>query len=154
MPEGITPVQNFDQSAYLGRWYEIARLDNRFEKGMSQVTANYSLNSDGSIRVLNKGFVDEEQRWAEAEGKAKFVDAPDVAHLKVSFFGPFYSSYIVFDLAEDYSHSYVTSRERDYLWYLSRTPQVSTEQKTHFLETIKTLGFASEDVIFIDQSKH
>jgi len=154
VPEGITPVNGFDQSAYLGQWYEIARLDNRFEKGMSQVTANYSLNQDGSIRVLNKGYVDAEQDWAEAEGRAVFVETSTLGHLKVSFFGPFYSSYIVFDLAEDYSHSYVTSRDKEYLWYLSRTPTVSDADKNRFIERVKALGFTYQDILFIDQSKH
>jgi apolipoprotein D and lipocalin family protein len=152
VPEGITPVNNFDRDAYLGKWYEIARLDNRFEKGMSQVTATYSLNDDGSIKVLNQGYVDADKEWAKAEGKAKFVGDSSVGHLQVSFFGPFYSSYVVFELGEDYS--FVTSRDRDYLWFLSRTKQVSEERKAHFIAQAKLLGFAYQDILFIDQSKH
>ena len=92
VPEGIDPVTDFDQGRYLGTWYEIARLDHSFERGLSDVTATYSINPDGSIAVLNRGFDQEEARWREAEGVARFVDSPTVAHLKVSFFGPFYCS--------------------------------------------------------------
>ena len=154
VPEGITPVSSFDRDRYLGTWYEIARLDNRFEEGMSQVTANYSLNDDGSVRVLNRGYIDAESRWGEAEGKAKFVETPDIGHLKVSFFGPFYSSYVVFELADDYGYSFVTSRDKDYLWFLSRTPIVDEDLKQHFVARAKALGFAYGDILFIDQSQH
>ncbi|HSG61421.1 MAG TPA: lipocalin family protein [Pseudomonadales bacterium] len=154
VPEGITPVAQFERDRYMGTWYEIARLDNRFEEGMSQVTANYRVNEDGSVRVLNRGYIDAEDRWAEAEGVAKFVDQNDVGHLKVSFFGPFYSSYIVYELADDYSYSFVTSRDKDYLWFLARTPEVDEALKQHFVERARTLGFAHNDILFIDQSQH
>ena len=154
VPQGITPVTEFDRDRYLGTWYEIARLDNRFEEGMSQVTANYSLNDDGSVRVLNRGYISAEERWGEAEGKAKFVDESDIGHLKVSFFGPFYSSYVVFELADDYSYSFVTSRDKDYLWFLSRTPEVDETLTQHFVERAKALGFAYNDILFVDQSQH
>ena len=76
IPEGIEPVTGFDQERYLGAWYEIARLDHSFERGLSEVTATYSTNPDGSIAVLNRGFDQEEGRWREAEGVARFVDSP------------------------------------------------------------------------------
>ncbi|MEY3017782.1 MAG: hypothetical protein RL336_917 [Pseudomonadota bacterium] len=154
VPDGITPVGNFERDRYLGRWYEVARLDNRFEAGMSQVTATYSRNDDGSIAVLNRGFVDAEGAWKEAEGVAKFVDSEDRGHLKVSFFGPFYSSYVVFELAEDYSYSFVTSRDKSYLWLLSRTPRVDESLKQHFVARARELGFAADEIMFIDQSQH
>jgi apolipoprotein D and lipocalin family protein len=154
VPEGITPVSQFERDRYMGTWYEIARLDNRFEAGMSQVTANYSVNDDGSVRVLNRGFIDAENSWGEAEGVAKFVDQSDVGHLKVSFFGPFYSSYIVYELADDYSYSFVTSRDKDYLWFLARTPVVDESLKQHFVERARALGFAYSDILFVDQSQH
>lgn len=154
VPEGITPVAEFERDRYLGTWYEIARLDNRFEKGMSQVTATYSLNDDGSVRVLNRGYIDADQAWGEAEGVAKFVAESDRGHLKVSFFGPFYSSYVVFELGRDYDYSFVTSRDRDYLWFLSRTPLVDDDAKAHFVARAKQLGFAYQDILFVDQSAH
>ncbi len=152
IPDGISPVSNFNLDAYLGTWYEIARLDNRFEEGMSQVTANYSFNADGSVRVINRGFINETQSWDEATGKAVFADSDEVGHLKVSFFGPFYASYVVFELSADYSYSYVTSSNRDYLWFLSRTPEVDQAAKTAFTNNARDLGFAYQDILWIDQS--
>ncbi len=153
LPEGIEPVKNLEQDRYLGKWYEIARLDHSFERGLSQVTANYSLQEDGSIKVINRGFSDEKQEWQEAEGKALFVSDANIGHLKVSFFGPFYGSYVIFKLDTiDYQYAYVTSHNRDYLWLLSRQPQVSEELKTDFLKTTRNLGFKVEDIIFVEQS--
>src|SRR5690554_7009160 len=97
LPSGIEPVTGFDQDRYLGTWYEIARLDHSFERGLSRVTAEYTLNDDGSIRVINRGYNTEKGAWKEAEGRAKFVGDSEVGHLKVSFFGPFYASYVVFE---------------------------------------------------------
>ena len=149
IPEGIEPVTDFDQERYLGTWYEIARLDHRFERGLSEVTATYRANPDGSIAVLNRGFDQEEARWREAEGVARFVDSSTVAHLKVSFFGPFYGSYIVFELGENYEHAFVSGFNREYLWLLSRSPQVSDTLRNEFLETITKLGFAPDDLVWL-----
>ena len=149
IPEGIEPVTDFDQERYLGTWYEIARLDHSFERGLSEVTATYRANPDGSIAVLNRGFDQEEARWREAEGVARFVDSSTVAHLKVSFFGPFYGSYIVFELGENYEHAFVSGFNREYLWLLSRSPQVSDTLRNEFLETITKLGFAPDDLVWL-----
>ncbi len=149
IPEGIEPVTDFDQEHYLGTWYEIARLDHSFERGLSEVTATYRANPDGSIAVLNRGFDQEEARWREAEGVARFVDSSTVAHLKVSFFGPFYGSYIVFELGENYEHAFVSGFNREYLWLLSRSPQVSDTLRNEFLETITKLGFAPDDLVWL-----
>ena len=149
IPEGIEPVTDFDQERYLGTWYEIARLDHSFERGLSEVTATYRANPDGSIAVLNRGFDQEEARWREAEGVARFVDSSTVAHLKVSFFGPFYGSYIVFELGENYEHAFVSGVNREYLWLLSRSPQVSDTLRNEFLETITKLGFAPDDLVWL-----
>jgi apolipoprotein D and lipocalin family protein len=152
VPDGIMPVSNFDINSYLGTWYEIARLDNRFEEGMSQVTANYSRNLDGSIRVTNRGYLNESQSWDEAIGKAEFVNNDDLGHLKVSFFGPFYASYVIFHLSDDSSQSYVTSNDRDYLWFLSRSPIVDDASKTDFIDLVRAIGFAYQDILWIDQT--
>ena len=149
IPEGIEPVTDFDQERYLGTWYEIARLDHSFERGLSEVTATYRANPDGSIAVLNRGFDQEEARWREAEGVARFVDSSTVAHLKVSFFGPFYGSYIVFELGENYEHAFVSGFNREYLWLLSRSPQVSDTLRNEFLETITKLGFAPDYLVWL-----
>ena len=151
-PEGITPVKNFDLEKYQGKWYEIARLDHSFEQGMEQVTATYSINDDGTVKVLNKGFISEEQLWDQAEGIAKFVENTDTGHFKVSFFGPFYGAYIIFELDQpDYQYAFITSYSKDYLWFLSRTPTVSKELKQHFLSQVKALGFATDEIIWVNQ---
>lgn len=155
LPKGIEPVTGFDQERFLGTWYEIARLDHRFERGLSQVTAEYSLNDDGSISVLNRGYNEAEGEWQEAEGRAVFVGDSDVGHLKVSFFGPFYSSYVVFDLdKENYSRAYITGYNRDYLWFLSRTPEVADEALAHFRARAEAEGFELDELIVVDQSRN
>ena len=153
-PEGVYPVKTFQLPAYLGEWYEIARLDHSFERGMSSVTATYSMRSDGGVKVLNKGFKEDSQEWGEAEGKAYFVDSSDVGHLKVSFFGPFYGSYIIFELdTTNYQYAFISGMNTDYLWLLARTPTVSNELIAHFVQRASELGFNTDQLIFVDQSK-
>ena len=153
-PEGVYPVKTFQLPEYLGSWYEIARLDHSFERDMSSVTATYSMRDDGGVKVLNKGFKEDSQKWGEAEGKAYFVDSSDVGHLKVSFFGPFYGSYIIFELDTlDYQYAFVSGMNTDYLWLLARTPAVSDELIEHFVKSASALGFDTEQLIFVDQSK-
>ena len=152
--QGIKPVSELDMAQYQGKWYEIARLDHRFERGMSSVTANYTLKPDGYVEVINKGYVDEEQTWKQAIGKAKFVGDKKNGHLKVSFFGPFYGSYVVFELdKKNYQYAYVTSYNKDYLWLLSRTPTVSKERLTHFINTTKSYGFDTEALIYMKHNR-
>lgn len=151
LPKDIKPVGNFQLSQYLGDWYEIARLDHSFERGLTQISANYSLREDGGVRVLNKGFSIEKQEWKTAEGKAYFVEDSNTAHLKVSFFGPFYGTYVVFALDADYQFAFVTSYNKDYLWFLSRTPEVSDDMKIKFLQTAHAKGFDVDELIWVDQ---
>ena len=153
LPQNITAIENFNLQQYLGEWYEIARLDHSFEKDLMHVTANYSLNENGSVKVINKGYDITTQQWKEAEGKAKFVNETSTAHLKVSFFGPFYGSYVVFKIDEDdYQYAYITSYNRDFLWLLSRTPKISDDIKEDFIMTIKDLGFNTDELIFVDHN--
>lgn len=154
IPEGIAPVKNFKAEHYLGTWYEIARLDHRFERGMQQVTAEYSLRNDGGIKVINRGFKEAKQEWVHAEGKAYFVEDERTGYLKVSFFGPFYGAYIIFDLGEDYEYALVTSTNKSYLWLLSRTPTLRHDQQQRLLQHMTELGFAIDQLIFVDQSTH
>ena len=152
-PKGIDPVKNFELPRYLGKWYEIARLDHSFERGLNQVTASYSMRDDGGVKVLNRGFNEETQSWKEAEGKAYFVKSPDIGHLKVSFFGPFYGAYIVFKLdQENYQYAYVSSYNREYLWLLSRTATISEERKQDFIQTVESLGFDKSQLIFVEHT--
>lgn len=149
-PPGVKPVSNFDKQRYLGKWYEIARLDHSFERGLQQVTAQYSMRDDGGIAVLNKGFKVAEGAWEEAQGKAYFVDEESTGHLKVSFFGPFYASYVIAALDhEDYQYALVTGPNTDYLWILSREPSLDSA----ILQKLKSLasdwGFDVESLIFV-----
>jgi len=152
LPKGIEPVNNFDVQRYLGTWYEIARLDHRFERGLSNVSAEYSLKDNGEIRVLNRGYNMEDEEFTDAEGRARFGRDTDEGYLKVSFFGPFFGSYVVFNLDEDYRRAYVAGDDRSYLWFLSRTPTVSDAEMDAFVSAAKALDFPVEQLIFVDQS--
>jgi apolipoprotein D and lipocalin family protein len=151
-PEGVEPVSNFDSSRYLGKWYEIARLDQRFERGLSQVSAEYSLRDDGGLKVLNRGYKADGKQWKESTGKAYFVDKPSVGHLKVSFFGPFYGSYIVTDLDPDYRYCLVSGNDKSSLWLLARTPTIGADVKKRLLDKAQALGFDTSKLIWVDQS--
>ncbi|MCK7549989.1 lipocalin family protein [Marinobacter goseongensis] len=155
VPEGIEPVRGFDADRYLGSWYEIARLDHSFERGLSNVRADYSRNADGSIKVTNRGYNSEEGKWEQADGRAVFVGDDSTGHLKVSFFGPFYASYVVFELEqEDYSYAYVTGYNREYLWFLSRTPEVSDDALEAFRARARAEGFDLDELIVVEQEKN
>ncbi|NTU52633.1 MAG: lipocalin [Chlorobiaceae bacterium] len=147
-PEGIVAVDNFKLDRYLGTWYEIARIDNRFERGSEQVSAIYTLREDGMVKVLNKGYYPDKQKWKTAEGKGKFSGDSNVGSLKVSFFGPFYGPYIVFALDhESYSWAMVTASSRDYFWILARTPQMEPALYARLLEEAKAQGFDTSRVM-------
>ena len=151
IPENVKPVDNFKLEKYLGKWYEIARLDHRFERGLSRITADYSLRDDGGVRVLNRGYSAKDNEWKEAEGKAYFVKGTDQGYLKVSFFGPFYGSYIVFELDhENYQYSLVCGPDKSYLWILSRTPEMKKDVKDRLMTKAATLGFDTSKLIFVD----
>src|SRR5210317_2502857 len=142
IPDGIEPVDNFELEPYLGTWYEIARLDHSFERGLTNVTANYSMREDGGVRVLNRGYDTEKGEWDEAEGKAYFVGEPDVGSLKVSFFGPFYGGYNIIELDKDgYQYSMVAGPDRSYLWILSRSPDLDDAVLERLVAKAGELGF-------------
>lgn len=152
MPKDVQPISGFDLNRYLGEWYEIARLDHSFERGLSQVSATYSVNDDGSVKVINKGFSAEDNEWSEALGKAKFVNQPDEGYLKVSFFGPFYGSYVIFELdKENYEYAFVSGPDLDYLWLLSRNKDLDPKVIERFKDTAKSLGFDTDKLIIVDQ---
>ncbi|HSD96022.1 MAG TPA: lipocalin family protein [Sulfuricaulis sp.] len=151
IPENVKPVDNFKLDKYLGKWYEIARLDHRFERGLSRITADYSLRDDGGVRVLNRGYSAKENEWKEAEGKAYFVKGTDQGYLKVSFFGPFYGSYVVFELDhENYQYSLVCGPDKTYLWILSRTPEMKKDVQDKLVAKAAALGFDTSKLIFVD----
>ena len=149
LPDNVEPVRNFDPERYLGTWYEIARLDHSFERDLERVTATYELNDDGSIAVLNKGFNTEKAEWRQAEGVAKPMGSNDIGHLKVSFFGPFYGTYAVFELADDYSYAFVSGYNTDYLWLLAREPQINVDVRERFMARSQALGFETADLIWV-----
>jgi len=152
-PEGVEPVTGFNPDRYLGKWYEIARLDHSFERGLTRVTAEYSLRDDGGIEVINRGYDTRNGEWTQADGKAFFVRSRDEGYLKVSFFGPFYGAYVVFGLdRDDYQYSYVAGPDRSYLWLLARTPIVEQEVLDGFLERAGELGFETDKLIYVDQT--
>ncbi len=152
LPKDVNPVQGFELNKYLGQWYEIARLDHSFERGLDKVSAEYSLRDDGGVRVINRGYSSEDNDWQEAEGKAYFVRSNTEGYLKVSFFGPFYGSYIVFDLdKEDYQYSFVSGNNTSYLWLLARTPKVDKTVLARFINKAKELGFDTGKLIFPNQ---
>lgn len=152
-PQKVTPVENFKLNEYLGTWYEIARLEHRFEKGMEAISATYSMREDGGVKVLNKGYKTKEKEWNKAEGKAYFVQGPDKGFLKVSFFGPFYGSYIVMDT--DYkTYTMISGPDLSYFWILSRTPTLDEKIVNRLLVQAKEAGFDIDKLIYPDQSKN
>jgi apolipoprotein D and lipocalin family protein len=154
IPDGIKPVTDFDIDRYLGTWYEIARLDHKFERNLTHVTAEYHLLDRQGLRVINEGYNSEDDRWERAVGKAYFIDEPDVGRLKVSFFGPFYSAYNIIALdKEDYNYAMVTGPDRSYLWILARTPDLDRDIITKLVKKAESLGFKTEELIFVDHQR-
>ncbi|MDA7826359.1 lipocalin family protein [Porticoccaceae bacterium] len=150
VPEGVVPVNNFEIDRYLGRWYEVARLDHSFERDLQAVTAEYVTRDDGGIKVINSGRNIDSGEIQQAEGRAYFVEDPSKGHLKVSFFGPFFGSYVIFELDQDnYQYAFIAGNTTDYLWLLSRSPKVSKELLEQFKDSASNLGFNLEDLIMV-----
>lgn len=152
IPEGITPVEDFSLESYLDTWYEIARFDFRFEKDLSHVTATYSLNEDGTVKVVNTGYNTKKDKWQEALGKARFRGDNTVRALEVSFFGPFYTGYNVLKIDQEYTTALVGGKNFDYLWILSRTPEISEEVKQEYLEYAQALGYDVSNLVWVEQN--
>jgi apolipoprotein D and lipocalin family protein len=152
-PDGVSAVTPFDLQRYLGRWYEVARLDHRFERGLSRVTASYSLNPDGSVKVLNRGYNAEKGAWSEAEGRALFTGDANTGSLKVSFFGPFYGGYHVIALDPGYRWAMVIGPDPSYLWILAREPRISDDVRTRLLAQASAAGVNTAELIWVDHSQ-
>jgi len=151
IPDGIEPVSNFDVNRYLGTWYEIARLDHSFERGLSNITADYSLREDGNLRVLNRGYNIKKKKWQDAEGKAKFTGSSNIGSLKVSFFGPFYGGYNIIELdKENYQYVMIAGNDSSYFWILSRSPNLAPEIQKRLINKAKSLNFPVEKLIFVE----
>ena len=149
IPEGASAVEPFDMKRYTGKWYEIARLDFKYEKGLNNTTADYSENEDGTIRVINRGYDVKKGKWKEAIGKAKFVDKTNEARLKVSFFGPFYSGYNVIAIDPEYRYALVAGESLKYLWLLSRETAMPESVKQEYLSEAKTLGYNTAELVWV-----
>ena len=152
VPEGIVPVSNFEAERYVGTWYEIARLDFFFERGLDNVTATYELKPDGTVRVLNRGYDINSCRLEEREGRAEFTGSPEVASLEVSFFANFAGGYNVFILDDDYRYAVVAGSDRDNLWILSRTPQMSRATLERLVSEAADAGFDVSQLVYVDQT--
>ncbi|MDY0212768.1 MAG: lipocalin family protein [Desulfuromonadaceae bacterium] len=155
MPKNVTPVEDFELNKYLGEWYEIARLDHSFERGLSNISATYSIRDDGGVKVVNRGYSVADKNWKIAEGKAYFVQGEKIGHLKVSFFGPFYSSYVIFELdKKEYQYAFISGYKHSYLWLLARTPTIDEKIKSRFVDKARELGFNTDKLIFVDHGEH
>ncbi len=154
VPDGVNPVESFQLAKYLGRWYEIARLDHSFERGLTRVTATYSRLEDGGVRVVNRGYSEKTNEWEDAEGEAYFVEGSNRGYLKVSFSGPFYGSYIIFALDLDYQWAVVAGPDKSYLWILARTPTISEDLKASLVAKARAAGFDTSKLIWVDQSSN
>lgn len=153
-PDGMSAVAPFDIQRYVGKWYEIARLDHSFERGLSDVSATYRLQDDGSVEVLNRGFDSARGEWRQAIGRAVFTGEPTRASLKVSFFGPFYGGYHVVALdQQNYRWAMVVGPDRDYLWILARDKQLPVGIRENLLRQAGELGFDVQKLIWVGQSR-
>ena len=154
IPEGLQPVTGFEAQRYLGKWYEIARLDHSFERNLSHVTAQYSRGEGDEILVRNRGFDKEKGKWREIEGVARFIGDKNVGSLKVSFFGPFWGGYHVIALdQEGYRYSMVAGPSRSYLWILSREKQLDEKILGDLIGKAKQWGFEMGELIFVDHDR-
>jgi apolipoprotein D and lipocalin family protein len=154
LPEGLEPVRGFDPDRYLGLWYEIARLDHPFERGLEDVSATYGRREDGGLSVRNRGWDPEEEEWREVVGRAYPLGDADVGSLRVSFFGPFYGGYHILALdTESYEDAIVVGPSRDYLWILSRSRRLTEERRRELVEVARTAGFDTDALIWVSQER-
>jgi len=154
IPSGADAVRNFDVNRYLGKWYEIARLDHSFERGLTDVYTTYALRKDGGIDVLNRGLDKDSGKWKEVRGRAYFVKGETVGRLKVTFFWPFYGGYNVISLDhENYSYAMVCGPTRSYLWILAREKTLSKSIIDKLVKAAEDSGFKVEELIFVEQDR-
>ena len=152
-PPGLPAVTPFDVNRYAGTWYEIARMDHSFERGLSDVSARYTLQPDGSVQVINRGFDVARQTWKEAVGKAVFTGDANRGALKVSFFGPFYGGYNVVALDPDYRWALVVGPDLGYVWILARDRQLTPEVREQVLAQARTFGIEVDRLIWVPQTR-
>lgn len=149
----VDVVSNFSKEKYLGKWYEIARMDFKYEKDLNNTTAEYSAIDGNKIKVVNRGYNYKTGEWKEAVGKAKFKTTEDRGELLVSFFGLFYGAYNIVALDPDYQHSFVMGESKTTLWILSRTKTIPDNIKEKYLAKAKELGFDVSKFIWVEHNK-
>ncbi len=149
----IDLVDPFDQEKYLGKWYEIARLDYSWERNLDNVTATYSLRDDGKIKVDNEGYNTKKNKWVEIIGKAKPAGDSKVGRLKVSFFGPFYAAYNVVAIDDAYQYALVVGENTKYMWILSREKSIPNDMKDRYLEMAKKLGYNTDALVWVNHDR-
>lgn len=153
IPSGLQPVKGFEPKRYLGKWYEIARLDHSFERNLSNVSAQYSKRTDGGIEVINRGFNGKSGKWKDITGRAYFLEDETVGSLKVSFFGPFYGGYHIIALDdEEYKYSMVTGPSRSYLWILSREKTIEDKVLNDLIAQAREWGFDTGKLIYVEHN--
>ena len=153
VPEGLKPVTGFETERYLGKWYEIARLDHRFERDLNNVSATYTRSENGEIQVLNRGYDVKTKEWKEIEGRARLVKGETVGSLKVSFFGPFYGGYHIIELdKQDYNYSMVSGPSRSYLWILARTTTLDDAIYEKLVTKASRWGFDTAGLIKVEHN--
>jgi len=152
-PKNAIPIHDFEINRYLGTWYEIARFDFRFEKNLNNTSAQYYLENNGYVKVINSGYNFKKEKWTKAEGIAKFRGEKNIAALKVSFFGPFYSGYNVVALDDEYRYALVVGKNLEYLWILSREKTIPEEIKNHYLQIASDIGYDISKLIWVSHDK-
>jgi apolipoprotein D and lipocalin family protein len=153
IPKGTVAVKNFHKERYLGKWYEIARIDFKFERDLNNTTAEYSLNDNGTIKVDNQGYNTKKGKWEQAIGKAKIAGEENIAMLKVSFFGPFYAGYNVIAIDDEYRYALVAGASLKYLWILSRETKIPVEIKDKYLKIADEIGYDTNDLLWVKHDK-
>ncbi|MEJ2880769.1 lipocalin family protein [Pedobacter sp. GR22-6] len=152
IPKGARAVKPFDGDKYLGKWFEIARMDFKFEKNLSNVSARYTAGEEGLIQVENRGYDVLKKKWKQSNGKAKFVRDPQEGRLKVSFFGPFYAGYNVIAIDEAYKYALVVGNDLRYIWILSREKSVPDSIKSTYLNKAAELGYDVGQLVWTSQT--
>ena len=147
-------VEDFDLKRYMGTWYEVARFNHRFEQGLSSVSATYSLNGNETVKVVNRGYNIDKQSWETIEGIAKPKENNGLGWLKVSFFRPFWASYKVLYIDDEYTKVLIGGPTYDYLWILVRDPALPEDQWTDLIDKARALGYDTDRLIHVNQAKN
>lgn len=153
-PDNVTVVSPFDVKRYAGQWFEIARLDHSFERGLSDVNATYRLEADGSVAVINRGYDTAKGEWKEAVGRALFTGDSNTASLKVSFFGPFFGGYHVIALDPEYRWAMVIGPNTDYLWILAREKQLPPGVREQLVAQAAQVGVNTSELIWVEHGRN